>query len=280
MRVNYCVPDPRLWSVIDRFWGWEAAPGERPALLPAMPGPGGLEIFFHYHDGFVRTDTLRTMPRAQVLCVRSAPVPLESAGRTGFVAVRIRAGMAERIIPVPLVEVADRTICADEIWGAPARRLLDALATASSFEERTAILNGFFLPRLRPRRGNISIDRALLTLEHGTEAISRIARDSGLSIRQLEKRFLAATGVTPARFRRLARLRRSVKALLLEPSSQTLSSHIDAGYFDQAQQVREFREFTHLTPGELRRLAAHRLHFYSRSRDLADAQLRHETSSS
>jgi AraC-like DNA-binding protein len=268
MRLSYCVPDRRLRFVIDRFWGWEAAPGERPVLLPALPGPGGLEIFFHYHDGFVRTDTLSTLPRDQVLCLRSAPVPLEPAGRIGFIAVRIRAGMAERITPVPVAEIADRTISAEEIWGTAARQLLDMLTTGSSFEERVAILNRFFLARLRARRGNISIDRALLTLEHCTDEISRIARDNGLSVRQLEKRFLAATGVTPARFRRLARLRRSVKALLLNPPSKLLSSQVDPGYFDQPQQVREFREFTHFTPGELRRLAAHHLHFYSRSRDL------------
>jgi transcriptional regulator GlxA family with amidase domain len=117
-------------------------------------------------------------------------------------------------------------------------------------------------------------------LEHGTQEISRVARDTGLSVRQLEKRFLAATGVAPARFRRLARLRRSVKRLLLDPSPSTLSSDIDAGYYDQAQQVREFKEFTHLTPGELRQLAAHRLHFYSRSRLLAQRQVCHETTSS
>jgi transcriptional regulator GlxA family with amidase domain len=157
---------------------------------------------------------------------------------------------------------------------------LDAVASASSFEERTAILSHFFLRRLRSRPGNISIGRALVMLEHGTQEISRVARDTGLSVRQLEKRFLAATGVAPARFRRLARLRRSVKRLLLDPSPSTLSSDIDAGYYDQAQQVREFKEFTHLTPGELRQLAAHRLHFYSRSRLLAQRQVCHETTSS
>ncbi|WP_266170011.1 AraC family transcriptional regulator [Dyella subtropica] len=268
MKIVHRLPAAPLRSVIDRYWSWEGADALR--LLPLMPSPGGLEIFFHYGRPFAaRNDCgMDTLPQAHLSCVRTQPVELFQHGGLGFIAVRIKAGAGTQLTGMPVTLFADSFIAATDVWGEAANDLLEQIAQASSMDERVALLDSFFLAqRQRPRRG-AAIDLAVGTLLQQPSRVADIARDVGLGARQLEKRFRAATGLTPARFRRLARLRRSIRSLLLAPPQTTLpqatlTTLIDTAYYDQAQQVREFRELTGFTPGELRRVAPDYSHFYN-----------------
>ena len=73
--------------------------------------------------------------------------------------------------------------------------------------------------------------------------VSEIARELGLSSRQLQRRFLAAVGVPPKRFVRVLRFAR-VWQLATMSSPETWAEIAAAnGYSDQAHMVREFRAF-------------------------------------
>jgi AraC-like DNA-binding protein len=264
MRVVHRLPAPPLHAAIDRYWSWEGADPLR--LLPLMPSPGGLEVFFHYGLPFALDDQgARPLPPAHLVCVRTRPVALFQHGRTGFVAVRVRAGMGERLTGVPLDELADHFVDARDIWGAAAGELLERLAEAASMDARGALLDRFFLAQLQTQRHGAELAPALTALLQGQARVTDAARETGLGTRQLEYRFRHATGLSPARLRRLARLRRSIRTLLLAPPEATLTSLLDPAYHDQAQQVREFRELTGFTPGELRRAGPASAHFYNSS---------------
>jgi len=264
-RMLHGLPHPALRGVIDRYWSWAGAPAP---LLPLVPGPGGLELFFHHRQPFAARwashEAAQPLPQAHALCIRSRPMPLQATGEIGFIAARIRAGCAGALAEMlPLQELADRPVPLEAVWGAPVQALLDALAACGSFTEQAAQLDSFFLARLREARPrDAPIRAAIARLEREPLRIAALARECGLSVRQFEARFSAATGSSPVRFRRLARLRRSIKQLLLAAEGASLVSTMDEAYFDQAQQIREFREFTGRTPGQFRREAAAARHFY------------------
>ncbi|MGO4702384.1 helix-turn-helix domain-containing protein [Dyella sp. 2RAB6] len=264
MRAVHRLPAPPLRAAIDRYWSWDGADPLR--LLPLMPSPGGLEVFFHYGAPFALDDAgARPLPRAHLVCVRTRPVALFQHGHTGFVAVRVRAGMGEHLTGVPVDELADRFVDARDIWGAAAGELLERLAEAASADERAALLDQFFLAHQHAQRHGAELAPALTALLHGQTSVADAAHEAGLGTRQLEYRFQHATGLSPARLRRLARLRRSIRMLLLAPPEATLTTLLDPAYHDQAQQVREFRELTGFTPGELRRAGPASAHFYNPS---------------
>lgn len=264
MRVVHHLPASPLRAIVDRYWSWEGADALR--LLPLMPSPGGLELFFHYGTPFALDEHgTRRLPRAHFACIRTRPVELFQRGPTGFVAVRIRAGMGERLTGAAMTELADAFVDAADVWGTACGDVLERLAESNAMEARVAILDRFLLSRVRDDRRAASQQPALDRLLRDQASVAEAARDAGLGTRQLEKRFRAATGVAPARFRRLARLRRSLRALLLAPDHPTLTSLLDPAYHDQPQQVREFRELTGFTPGQLRRVAATCSHFYNPS---------------
>ncbi|RUL77550.1 helix-turn-helix domain-containing protein [Dyella choica] len=266
MRIAHRLPAPSLSLFVDRYWSWESDGGALLRLLPLMPSPGGLEIFFHYATPFaVGTDTqMQTLPHAHVVCVRSRPVELFQHGPLGFVAVRVRAGAGQRLTGMPTALLCDRFTDAADIWGPAVHTLLQQLAEAADMNVRAAILDRFLSARLQPAGQGVNVQHAISRLLQQALRVETLANEIGISTRHLENRFHDATGISPARFRRLARLRRSLRELLLAPPDSLLTELIDPAYFDQAQQVREFRELTGFSPGELRRAAPTYSHFYNR----------------
>ncbi len=85
--------------------------------------------------------------------------------------------------------------------------------------------------------------------ERGMPAVAVLARDIGLSERSFERRFVAQVGLSPVRYRRLARLRAVLK---LHASGVRDWAHLAAatGFSDQSHLVRDCRVFTGLTPSE------------------------------
>jgi AraC-like DNA-binding protein len=267
MKITHRRPAAPLRTIIDRYWSWESEHDTPLPLLPMMPSPGGMEIFFHFDGGFsqlAENSAPRPLPLAHTACVRSRPIALAQTGRTGFIAVRVRAGAITRLTRLPASVLSDAFLAAADIWGNDARILAERLADATTLDERITLLDAFFLMPLRHTRHDHDFHAPIASLLHRPQSITELARQTGLGTRQLEKRFLALTGTSPARFRRLARLRRSIRSLLLAPLQTPLTSLLDPAYFDQPQQIREFREFTGLSPGELREAAARSSHFYNR----------------
>lgn len=261
MHILRFQPAPSLRSLVDCYW-CAALPMPRGdddhvRLLPFLPSPGGLEIFIQLDARFELDGT--QAPLAHVACWRTRTAPVRARAGTRFFAIRVRAGMGPRLATPPIPVLADRFTDLADIWGPLGARFAADVREARDDRERVTIADSFLMGRLRPQRGR-AISWAVRQLEQGQAAIESLADASNLGLRQFEARFLAATGNPPARFRRLARLRRNIKALARE--SGALVDLVDAAYFDQAQQIREFKAFTGLTPGALRAQLRSSCHFY------------------
>lgn len=187
---------------------------------------------------------------------------LQASGSTSFLAVRVRAGAAEAVLGRPLVGLTDAWVDARSAWPA-ANKLQSKLSSASSLEAQADVLDEFMLHALRtPRPGSAGLQVATRRLEQAEGGIAAAVACTRWSARQFENRFKAATGVSPARFRRLARFRRTVKAMLLAPRGQPMTELLHPTYFDQAQFVRDCQAFIGMAPGEWRSRAADMQHFY------------------
>lgn len=76
------------------------------------------------------------------------------------------------------------------------------------------------------------------------------ALDTGLSARQLRRLFEFYIGDTPKTFSKVVRFQNILRA---KPSSQSLRQNklfFDAGYYDQAHFIKEFRNFYGVTPSK------------------------------
>jgi AraC-like DNA-binding protein len=85
--------------------------------------------------------------------------------------------------------------------------------------------------------------------------VSTVARDLGLSERQLHRRCAAAVGYGPVLLRRVLRFRRFVSRVDAgEVTGDLAVLAAEAGYADQAHLTRESRELAGLPPAALARL--------------------------
>ena len=76
-----------------------------------------------------------------------------------------------------------------------------------------------------------------------------------MSARQLERRMVAATGMSPKLFASIIRFRAVFDELQKGTPSTWLKAAVDTGYFDQAHMVRAFRRFAGQPPTEYLRTA-------------------------
>jgi AraC-like DNA-binding protein len=103
-----------------------------------------------------------------------------------------------------------------------------------------------------------------ITLAKGALDLAALARELGLSIRQLERRFLAAVGLSPKLFCRIQRFN-NVFQVLGQPSCNWVETAVACGYYDQAHLIRDCKDLSGNTPATLLAKDADLArHFYGR----------------
>uniref|UniRef100_UPI0035CB2B0A helix-turn-helix domain-containing protein n=1 Tax=uncultured Sphingomonas sp. TaxID=158754 RepID=UPI0035CB2B0A len=236
-----------------------------------------------YADYWERTGGFtvrRELPHAEGVLIVNLADPIEITGGDGC-AIRLRAGEAfvagihmrsalsrstgtqagihvflplatlRRLLGVPMDELVDRVVPLDALLGRSAKDIGDALYDASDANARADILDqvlAMALARAMPLDKRLT--HALATLRARSDRdIARIADDVGWSRKHLATRVRDAVGVGPRSFRRLLRFQ-TLTGLIEAPAGRPdwAALAIDAGYCDQSHMIREFREFSGLTP--------------------------------
>jgi methylphosphotriester-DNA--protein-cysteine methyltransferase len=130
-------------------------------------------------------------------------------------------------------------------------RLRECLCEAETPVERFELLQEALLGRLR--RGAEQHYAVSAALEmFGTNQIGPTVREAakylGLSQRRFIQVFKAEVGITPKLFSRIQRFQQTRSFIEQNPSPNWASLALDLGYFDQSHFIREFLEFSGLSP--------------------------------
>jgi transcriptional regulator GlxA family with amidase domain len=84
--------------------------------------------------------------------------------------------------------------------------------------------------------------------------VESVAARLGVTARHLRRAFAENIGVSPKDFARAARLQRAVRMAATSDDWARIAT--DAGYYDQAHLIADFRELVGLTPGAFLERAA------------------------
>lgn len=146
---------------------------------------------------------------------------------------------------VPAHELSNRSVALEELFPRGrsfVERLMDAPGTDAGAALVEELIAGL------PWREDPLVAFALGALEAG-RGVGDVARKTGLSERQLERRFLARVGIPPKRYAMLHRFERALD--LMKRSTSLTETALDAGYYDQSHFIREVRRLTGAPPGRL-----------------------------
>jgi AraC-like DNA-binding protein len=164
--------------------------------------------------------------------------------------VRFRPGAGGAVFGVAAAELVDRRVPLADLFGAAtARRLDERLASTPQAGRRMDAVED--LVRRHLRAVDPIADVAALVARHPGCSATSLADATGLSTRQLRRRFDHAVGYGPAFYARVARLQRFAALALRRPERGLAELAASAGYADQSHLGRDTRDITGRTPAEL-----------------------------
>jgi AraC-like DNA-binding protein len=250
--VRYAVylPSPRFASVVETYWILEG-PGEGVAG-PVFPD-GRVELIFHYGAAFYRqhpTELVERQPGAIVAGQMLAPVTLFHHGHPGVAAIRLRPAAASSILRTPATELTGHLADLRDVVG-PVEAVRERLSIASDDRARIAVLEQWLADR-GLRTPSRAIDAAVDAIAAAGVSVdlTRVAFQSGLGLRQLERRFLNDVGLPPKSFARIVRLQRALRRIRRGDSLSDVASA--CGYYDQSHMARDFRSLADSSPSAWR----------------------------
>ena len=214
---------------------------------------GRTTLVFRELDGG-RGDVCVAGPRTHAL-FKATP------GVVRAVILQLRPGWSLPFLGVPAHTVTDRIIPLEDIWGRAGTELCLQLLGAYTVREVVVRIAEAIARRIQdnfePSSARLA-RRATRLIEGGEMKMDAVAERLGVTARHLRRAFVESVGVGPKDFARSVRLRRALKLARGAGASTNWGRiAVDAGYYDQAHLIAEFREMVGVTPGAYgrRRLA-------------------------
>lgn len=244
-------PSPALTAFVMSYWEFTATPTYPPD-----------EVHVIWPDGCVSLSVVRRggWTGARVLGPSAvAPrVPLQP-GDHGW-GIRFWPDAGGQALGTPARRLRGYAGSADAVIGArSAADLVAALAPCRTPPDAPTALDDWLRRHLA---GAAPIDdvarRAVTALiaSDGRAPMDQLAAAMRLSLRQVQRRFGDAVGLSPKEFARIRRLRAALSRLLESPRETWGTIAAELGYADQAHLVRDVVKLTGLTPTAI----AERLH--------------------
>ena len=179
----------------------------------------------------------------------TGPASTEWRPDTVFVGARFRPGAGGAALGVPLSELLDQRVDADDLPGVPRGRLPGSLSPEEAMRRIAAIAAQMVTERPPDR---LVLEATRLLGRPGARA-ELVAGQLGIGERQLRRRCQAAVGYGPRMLNRVLRFRRFVSRIDAGGAVDLATIAAEAGYADQAHLTRESNELAGLTPAALAR---------------------------
>jgi AraC-like DNA-binding protein len=243
-----------LQPFVKCYWSLEAPAETVPEKQRIVPD-GCMEMIFHYGDQYKQyTSTGETMlqPRCFVFGQIITPLEIEPTGISGIIAARFQPEGFFPFASLPLAAMNDRAIPLAELFERD---------TAISFEERVLhadnnadrvkLIGNFLLGKVQTTEAITRIASAavqVLLESKGQHSIDEISDRLQVNRRQLERKFSEATGMSPKQFSKISRLQAALKLIGQGAFNNLTDLALEAGYYDQAHFIKDFREFTGVSP--------------------------------
>ena len=220
---------------------------------PILPD-GCIELLLDTGDPVDRhTATgVERQPQRQVAGQLTTAVRIRPTGRLGVIGVRLHPWAAGAFLGVPMHELRDRMLPADDLR--VASELLRDARDGESEDERMRLLQD-------------AIERHALTLEapapaairmtaqlmrgRSTPSVRALADGIGLTTRRVQAIFADQVGLSPKSLARIARLQRALGYARSQPHRSLCAVAHESGYYDHAHFVRDCRDIAGEAPGKV-----------------------------
>ena len=256
MRATAQIHRPRgpLADFVECIWFWhnDASYARKERVLPS----GTLDIVVHLGD-----EPLRVYDRADPERVFSYPGIMIAGAHSGYfvidppprgavLGVHFKPGGAFPFLGVQAGELENAHANLEAIWGHRAWWLRERLLEATTHAERIRCTEAFLLERAaRHLERHPDVAEALAAIEGAkVSSVAELRARTGLSAKRLIALFHDQVGIGPKSLWRIRRFQAALRQIECARASRGAEIAARLGYFDQAHMLRDFRDFTGMSP--------------------------------
>jgi AraC-like DNA-binding protein len=268
LHIEHTLPHPRLSPYISAFVQRDFRMAGSEIVEPVIARLG-LMLEFQFCDpyripSFSDDSENRCSPVTVIGPISQRRVRLVIRGTVSALAVIFTPSGFHQLFGVPASPLAERGTEGHAVIGAGVSNLHEQLGNTNAFANRVLLLNRFFLRRIPHAVARRDVLDGLRTLVNPSacRSVAQIAKEVGLSSRQLERKSQEYFGVSPVTLARISRFQRALKSGLSATGSWLRVAHA-LDYYDQMHMIRDFHAFAGGPPTEtLTSLAPyHLIHF-------------------
>lgn len=160
-------------------------------------------------------------------------------------------GALYRLTGIPLSELNNEYLEADCVFAKDITFVNEQFHHAKNYSEMIWIANQFvsrIVKRIKKEAHPLDNVCKLMLKRDANISLDWLARESCLSYKQFERKFKDRAGVNPKLFNRLIRFDNVFRTKNADPNKDWLTIAMDCHYYDYQHLVRDYKDFTGVTP--------------------------------
>lgn len=162
-----------------------------------------------------------------------------------------RPGALYRLTGIPSYELNNGYFDAETIFSRDIKEVNDKLNDAANVNAMVMIIESFLSKQFNSSTKEFhrldDVSNLILQAKESLN-IEWLAKESCLSLRQYERKFIERMGISPKYFNRIVRFENAFRMKNKYPHLDWLTIAIHCGYYDYQHLVKDYKEFTQQTP--------------------------------
>jgi AraC-like DNA-binding protein len=249
-----CRPVPALRHLIRYYYQVDAQLVRGTAVQP-VPARSPQAIEFTFGDPFGvrrldRAEARNAYPIALIGSQTFHRVELLMQGNIDAFTIVFQPGAISSVFSVPAGELTDNDFEGEVVLGRGLGELLRRLSDVASFADRARVADAYLLTRCPALHSVSAVAQAARSVQSfgGCVRVSHLAHQTGLGIRQFERRFRYEIGVPPKLYARIVRFEVALRRKAAAPLALWTDIAHGLGYHDQMHMVRDFKHLSGNSP--------------------------------
>ena len=154
---------------------------------------------------------------------------------------------------IAIKEIQNTAVPLYKLFGKDGDKIGEQILNANSTSERIELIETFLLERLTEKNIIDSIVKSTVDAiieANGQFSVNELSEQNNINRRQLTRKFSSTIGLSPKQLSKTIRIQNALKSLLNKEVTSLTDLAYQNEYFDQAHFIKDFKEFTGLTPKE------------------------------
>lgn len=236
--MNFQKEDKPDWlDLIDCYWESHDMNGQENYVYPSLPEP---YINFYFPISSKEKATLKGISSQADFFEMKAKLFGVRLFLSGYYHLQIE----------PCANVSNQIVFLEDIGTQVEVDLSYGISQAGDFQERVSLFKDYFIEKSKYElsRKESNIANAFQYLGNhfnNPQVIKNYAEEAGFSPRTINRWFTTDIGISPKKLSKIFRFHKALGKLHLQKDQ---SFYLDLGYYDQSHFIRDFKEFTGVSP--------------------------------